>query len=142
MIAGFTELSIAFVFRMILSVFYVISGSLKIFNITGFERELEHYRVFPPLMRELIAYFLPPLEIIVGILLFTKSYVIILLAIVIILELLMTIFTTVALKDRGKMKNCAIFGTVNVKLSWLIVALNVLLLASAVYVLVNTILLT
>jgi len=123
-----------FVVRMLLSVFYFVTGSIKLFSIGGFVRVLQHYRVFPQTLCEVIAYLLPPLEIVVGILLFTQSYYLTVLTIIILLQLFLVYFTFEALREKGHVKNSGIFGaTFDVKLSWKIVVLNVLLLVGAGY---------
>src|SRR3989338_10860564 len=74
MLAGFTELSIEFMLRMILSMIYILSGAFKIFDINGFYNVLKHHRMLSEISCELIAYLLPPIQLVLGILLFTKSY--------------------------------------------------------------------
>ncbi len=133
------ELTPEFAVRMLLSVFYFLTGSIKLFSLSGFARVLQHYHVFPTTLCEFIAYLLPPLEITIGILLFTESYALTVITIVILLQLFLVYFTFEALREKGHVKNSGILGaTFDVKLSWKIVMLNVLLLVGAGYLMFLT----
>lgn len=138
MIAGFTTWSVEFILRMLLSTIYILSGAFKIFDISGFYNVLKHYRMLSEITCELLAYLLPPLQLALGILLFTKSYPAVVTSLIVITELIFVFFTMIALKKRGKVKNCGIFGTaVEIKLSWKIVVLNIALFSVAVYLLIR-----
>ncbi len=140
MIAGFTDLSPESTIRMLLSVFYFMCGALKMFNIEGFYFLIKHYRMLSELNAELISYLLPPLEIILGILLFTKSYPLIVLLFATLLQLIFVLFTLIARIKRGGIKNCAILGNaIEIKLSWLIVIFNAIILFLTGYLFFRTI---
>lgn len=141
MIAEFTDLSPEFIIRMLLSVFYFMCGALKMFNIEGFYFLIKHYRLLSELSAELISYLLPPLEIILGILLFTKSYPLIVLLFATLLQLIFVLFTLIARIKRGKIKNCAILGNaIEIKLSWAVVVFNIMVLSMTGYLLFRIVL--
>lgn len=139
MSAGFPELSAVLVVRMVLSVVYFLSGTLKLFDVSGFARVLIKYHVFNPTLAEVIAYTLPPAEIVLGILLFTDSYVAVLAILACIGQGLAVFFTGAALHDRGRLANSGWLGTaIGVKLSWNVVAANVVLLGMTVFLAANS----
>ena len=138
MLAGFDELSFAFVLRMILSVVYLVSGAVKIFDVFGFYRILKAYRMLPNLFCELSSYFLPPFQIIVGVLLFTKSFPFVVLSLTVLLQLFLIILTIFVLKKRGQVSNCGLLGTaVRIKLSWIVVVFNIVLFFASIFLLLR-----
>lgn len=140
MIAGFTELSLAFALRMILSIIYFISGAVKIFDIEGFYRLLKNYRMFSDITYELVAYFMPIIQLVLGILLFTKSYALIVLSATTLLQFFLTILTIIAIKKRGQLRNSGMFGTaVETRLTWKVVLLNIILFFASSYLLISVI---
>lgn len=138
MLAGFDELSFAFVLRMFVSVVYLVSGAVKIFDVFGFYRVLKSYRMFPEIWCELASYFLPPFQIVVGVLLFTKSFPFVVLFLVSLLQLFLVFLSIFALKKRGQVANCGVLGTaVRVKLSWMIVFFNIVLFFAVSFLLLR-----
>ena len=96
--------------RLILAIVFIYAGSVKLLSPEAFFGSIQEYRLLPSDLCYILAYFLPPLEIILGVGLFLNRYAKPCAFLIIILNITF-IFAIASVWIRGIDISCGCFGS-------------------------------
>ena len=122
---------LSMIFRFILGAVFIYAGVQKIFVPAEFSQSIQNYMILPAALTNLVAIFLPWLEICCGILLLAGIFI---RASAILLTLMNLVFVIAILSAliRGLDINCGCFGS-DTPLDWFKMIENLILLAMSLH---------
>ena len=103
------KLAVFYISRLILAAVFVYAGVIKLYDPAGFYESILAYRLLPNGLSYIIAYLLPPIEILLGIGLFFNRYVKVSALLIAILNVVF-IFAISTAWGRGLDISCGCFG--------------------------------
>jgi Methylamine utilisation protein MauE len=125
---------LALVSRFLLATVFTLAGAAKLARRSEFTEAVRNYRLLPAWANELVGRGLPPLELLLGVLLFSGLEAIAVAALASLCLLSFTVAVTVNLLQ-GRRVECGCFGLVaDSHLGWSLVGRNALLLLAGLVV--------
>jgi uncharacterized membrane protein YphA (DoxX/SURF4 family) len=128
------------VLRIILGVFLIFSGFMKILNLNGFWLTVAQFNNLARKYGKPFAYALPFIEVIVGVILIIGFYLQFYSALTVLMAILFGTMVSVALIKKKKLKNCGCFGAkIKMPISWKSLVEDILFFLAALLIFLSTI---
>jgi len=125
---------LSLVFRFFLSFVLIFGGIMKSFDLKKFNFIVMQFGIIPKKFSKLFSYSLPFVEIIIGIALLFNFLINFLLGLTLLMMLMYTIGSSIALYEKKRIDNCGCYGTkIKIPLTWKKIVENITYVLMALY---------
>ena len=129
-----TALLFSIIFRIFLGLILAFGGVMKLFDLKSFKFIVMQFGIIPRSLSKYFSYFLPFVEIIVGLALLFKFMFNFFIGLTLLMMTVYTIGSSLALYQKKKIDNCGCYGTkIKVPLTWRKIVENIAYVLMALY---------